>query len=164
MHFLPSFFLHLFLFLSSIYWLAICRGEELFALPLTDYPELMQTQKEVKLADQLFSLYVDVLGTLSDWKNVLWSDVTKQIGEKHNLFLTILFFRPTFSSFVLLCFVVMSLRRCCLLIRSILHWFNGSCIQSPTLTLIAVSWLSSFFDIACLSIMLIYLSLPPYSV
>ena len=41
----------------------------------------MQTQKEVKLADQLFSLYVDVLGTLSDWKNVLWSDVTKQIGK-----------------------------------------------------------------------------------
>lgn len=37
-------------------------GEELFALPLTAYPELIQTQKEVKLADQLFSLYVDVLG------------------------------------------------------------------------------------------------------
>ena len=58
----------------------VCRGEELFALPLTDYPELMQTQKEVKLADQLFTLYVDVLGTLNDWKSVLWADVTKQIG------------------------------------------------------------------------------------
>ena len=58
----------------------ICSGEELFALPLTDYPELMQTQKEVKLADQLFTLYVDVLGTLNDWKSVLWADVTKQIG------------------------------------------------------------------------------------
>jgi dynein heavy chain len=56
-------------------------GEELFALPLTDYPELLQTQKELKLADQLFSLYVDVLGTLNDWKSVLWVDVTKQIGE-----------------------------------------------------------------------------------
>jgi dynein heavy chain len=40
-------------------------GEDLFALPLTDYPELIQTQKELKLADQLFSLYVDVLGTLT---------------------------------------------------------------------------------------------------
>lgn len=40
----------------------------------------MQTQKEVKLADQLFTLYVDVLGTLNDWKSVLWADVTKQIG------------------------------------------------------------------------------------
>jgi hypothetical protein len=55
-------------------------GEELFALPQTNYPELGQTQKEVKLADQLFTLYVDVLGTLNDWKGVLWCDVTKQIG------------------------------------------------------------------------------------
>ena len=55
-------------------------GEELFALPQTNYPELGQTQKEIKLADQLFTLYVDVLGTLNDWKGVLWCDVTKQIG------------------------------------------------------------------------------------
>lgn len=56
-------------------------GEELFALPLTDYPELVQTQKELKLADQLFSLYVDVLTTLNEWKFVLWVDVTKMTGE-----------------------------------------------------------------------------------
>lgn len=57
------------------------NGEELFALPVTDYPDLIQTQKELKLADQLFSLYVDVLGTLNSWKNVLWLDVAKMIGE-----------------------------------------------------------------------------------
>lgn len=56
-------------------------GEELFALPVTDYPELLQTQKELKLADQLFSLYTDVLGTLNSWKQVLWSDVLTMIGE-----------------------------------------------------------------------------------
>ena len=56
-------------------------GEELFALPVTDYPELIQTQKELKLADQLFSLYVDVLSTLEGWKSILWVDVTKMIGE-----------------------------------------------------------------------------------
>ena len=56
-------------------------GEELFALPLTDYPELAQTEKELKLADQLFGLYVDVLGTINDWKNVLWSDIVKNIGD-----------------------------------------------------------------------------------
>ena len=79
---LPSLSLF-FRFLCISVFLHYCapRGEELFALPLTEYPELMQTQKEVKLADQLFSLYVDVLGTLSDWKNVIWSDVTKQIGK-----------------------------------------------------------------------------------
>ena len=52
------------------------------------------SEKEVKLADQLFSLYVDVLGTLSDWKNVLWSDVTKQIGTlciQLKLFFVLLF-------------------------------------------------------------------------
>jgi dynein heavy chain len=56
-------------------------GEELFALPLTDYPDLGKTEKEVKLADQLFSLYVDVLSTFNDWKGILWSDVTKNIGD-----------------------------------------------------------------------------------
>lgn len=56
-------------------------GEELFALPLTDYPELEVTHKELKLADQLFSLYVDVLGTLNDWKGVLWTDVKEKMGE-----------------------------------------------------------------------------------
>jgi dynein heavy chain len=56
-------------------------GEELFALPLTDYPDLIQTEKELKLADQLFALYVDVLGTLNDWKSVLWVDVAKNIGD-----------------------------------------------------------------------------------
>ena len=56
-------------------------GEELFALPLTEYPELLETSKQLKLADQLFSLYVDVLTTLQDWKNVLWVDVSKNIGE-----------------------------------------------------------------------------------
>ena len=65
---------------------------------MTEYPELMQTQKEVKLADQLFSLYVDVLGTLSDWKNVLWSDVTKQIGKTLSTFN-----RCMFSFSVFLC-------------------------------------------------------------
>lgn len=56
-------------------------GEDLFALPLTDYPELIQTQKELKLADQLFSLYVDVLSTLNSWKQVLWSDMSGMIVE-----------------------------------------------------------------------------------
>ncbi|CAM9799127.1 unnamed protein product [Ectocarpus fasciculatus] len=58
-----------------------CNGEELFALPVTDYPDLLKTKKEVQLADQLFSLYVDVLTTLSEWKGVLWTDVTQMIGD-----------------------------------------------------------------------------------
>jgi dynein heavy chain, axonemal len=56
-------------------------GEDLFALPLTDYPDLGKTEKELKLADQLFSLYVDVLGTLEEWKSILWVDVQDQISD-----------------------------------------------------------------------------------
>ena len=32
------------------------NGEELFALPFSEYPELAQTEKDIKLFDQLFSL------------------------------------------------------------------------------------------------------------
>mmetsp|Transcript_17913 Transcript_17913/g.16185 ORF Transcript_17913/g.16185 Transcript_17913/m.16185 type:complete len:3436 (+) Transcript_17913:1-10308(+) len=56
-------------------------GEELFALPLTDFPELHLTLKELKLADQLFSLYTDILTTLNVWKQVLWSDVPQMVAE-----------------------------------------------------------------------------------
>lgn len=56
-------------------------GEELFALPLTDYPDIHQTQKELKLADQLFSLYTDVLSTLVEWKQIPWMDVGRLIAE-----------------------------------------------------------------------------------
>jgi dynein heavy chain len=59
-------------------------GEELFALPLTEYPELVQTEKEIKLADQLFSLYVDVLSTFGEWKQVLWSDIALQITDMND--------------------------------------------------------------------------------
>jgi len=58
-----------------------CGGEELFALPLTEYPSLLQTQKELKLADQLFSLYTDVLSFAEEMKNILWLDVVAQIGD-----------------------------------------------------------------------------------
>jgi dynein heavy chain len=56
-------------------------GEDFFALSLTDYPDLHKTDKELKLADQLFSLYVDVLGTLEDWKSIFWAEVPEQIGD-----------------------------------------------------------------------------------
>ena len=39
-------------------------GEDIFALSSTDYPDLKITEKELKLSDQLFGLYTDVLDTL----------------------------------------------------------------------------------------------------
>ncbi|CAM9125412.1 unnamed protein product [Ectocarpus sp. 4 AP-2014] len=57
------------------------RGEELFALPLTEYPDLEKTRKELKLSDQLFGLYVDVLETLGEWKHVPWTEVVSNIAN-----------------------------------------------------------------------------------
>lgn len=39
-------------------------GEELFALKITEHPELAKTKKESCLLDQLYGLYMDVLQTL----------------------------------------------------------------------------------------------------
>ena len=60
-------------------------GEDLFALPQTEYPELQQTLKEVKLFDQLFGLYSDVKEKLTDWKEIAWSDVPEQIEDMTTL-------------------------------------------------------------------------------
>jgi len=56
-------------------------GEELFALPITDYPALTEASKQLKLADQLFGLYVDVLETEENWKQILWVDVAVAITD-----------------------------------------------------------------------------------
>ena len=60
-------------------------GEDLFALPQTEYPELQQTLKEVKLFDQLFGLYTDVKEKLTDWKEYAWSEVPEQIEDMTTL-------------------------------------------------------------------------------
>ena len=56
-------------------------GEELFALPITDYPALAETAKQLKLADSLFGLYVDVLATEEEWKTIQWVDVAANIQD-----------------------------------------------------------------------------------
>lgn len=56
-------------------------GEELFAMPITDYPDMLQINRDLQLADQLFTLYTDVLTTLNDWKQVLWVDFVNMTGE-----------------------------------------------------------------------------------
>lgn len=57
------------------------NGEELFALPVTDYPELVQTKKEILLADSLFSLYTDVLNTFNSWSELPWVEVPPLMPE-----------------------------------------------------------------------------------
>ena len=58
-----------------------CGGEELFALPKSEYPDLAKNQKEIKLASNLFDLYVDVINTINDWKLMPWMEVSNNMEE-----------------------------------------------------------------------------------
>jgi dynein heavy chain len=54
-------------------------GEDLFALPRTDYPLLEKTKKELELQDKLFGLYTDVMNNINDYKIIEWYKVPENI-------------------------------------------------------------------------------------
>jgi len=56
-----------------------CNGETLFALPLTEYPELDATEKELQLLAKLYGLYRDVMTRMEEWRVILWTDVVANI-------------------------------------------------------------------------------------
>jgi len=55
-------------------WLSYSNGEKLFGLPITQYPDLEKTKKELELLDKLYSLYTAVVQTISGYSDVLWTD------------------------------------------------------------------------------------------
>uniref|UniRef100_A0ABM0ME01 Dynein heavy chain 5, axonemal-like n=1 Tax=Saccoglossus kowalevskii TaxID=10224 RepID=A0ABM0ME01_SACKO len=50
-------------------------GEELFGLPVSSYPELLQIKKELALLQKLYSLYNDVIDRVNGYYDILWADV-----------------------------------------------------------------------------------------
>ncbi len=56
-------------------WTAYRSGEELFGMPQTEFPALVQMRKELKLLNALYGLYSDVLSTVSGYAEILWSDL-----------------------------------------------------------------------------------------
>jgi dynein heavy chain len=56
------------------------NGEDLFALPRTEYPELDATDRELKLLAKLYSLYKDVMSRMAEWRTILWADTVANIG------------------------------------------------------------------------------------
>jgi len=56
-------------------------GETLFGLPHTEYPELDKTGAEIKLLNQLYSLYEKVKKDIADWKDVPWNEITERIDN-----------------------------------------------------------------------------------
>ena len=62
-------------------WDTYAGGEDLFGLPVTPYPELEQTQKEVAFLSKIYGLYVNVINTISGYNDVLWVDIIAQIDD-----------------------------------------------------------------------------------
>lgn len=59
----------------------LSAGENLFALKQTEYPDLVKTKKELALLDQLYSLYIDVVDTMDKYRNQLWTNCVKSVGD-----------------------------------------------------------------------------------
>jgi len=54
-------------------------GEKLFGLPEQKYPDLVKTRKELRLLDQLYTLYQQVISTVDEYKAIPWSEVMANI-------------------------------------------------------------------------------------
>ncbi|XP_077576575.1 dynein axonemal heavy chain 5 isoform X2 [Stigmatopora nigra] len=50
-------------------------GEELFGLPVTQHPQLLEIRKELSLLQKLYSLYNNVIETVNGYNDVLWADL-----------------------------------------------------------------------------------------
>lgn len=50
-------------------------GEELFGLPVTEYPQLLKIKKELNLLQKLYGLFNDVIDTVRGYYDILWTDI-----------------------------------------------------------------------------------------
>ena len=50
-------------------------GEELFGLPVTDYPDLTRIRKELNLLQKLYGLYNNVMDSVDGYYDILWVEV-----------------------------------------------------------------------------------------
>ncbi|XP_007952391.1 dynein axonemal heavy chain 5 [Orycteropus afer afer] len=50
-------------------------GEELFGLPVTQYPQLLEIRKQLNLLQKIYTLYNSVIETVNSYQDILWSEV-----------------------------------------------------------------------------------------
>ena len=50
-------------------------GQTLFKLPVTEFPDIQLTRKEVGMCDGVFGVYTDVKNSIDGWKELQWSQV-----------------------------------------------------------------------------------------
>ncbi|TPX71761.1 hypothetical protein SpCBS45565_g00838 [Spizellomyces sp. 'palustris'] len=68
-------------------WETYSAGEELFSLPVTPFPTLVRIKKELRLLQNLYGLYNDVLEKRQQYNETLWSDLNlDQINNDMNDF------------------------------------------------------------------------------
>lgn len=54
-------------------------GEELFALRRTQYPELTKTKRELDLLEKLYTLYLEVVKVLEQYRSMTWTSAVEQL-------------------------------------------------------------------------------------
>ena len=57
----------------------------MFALQVTEYPELEQTAKELGLLDKLYSLYTEAVSTIDNFADISWSDAVANIENMNEV-------------------------------------------------------------------------------
>lgn len=50
-------------------------GEELFGIPVTQYPQLLDIKKQLILLQKLYGLYNTVIETVNGYYDILWADI-----------------------------------------------------------------------------------------
>ncbi|XP_041963780.1 LOW QUALITY PROTEIN: dynein heavy chain 5, axonemal [Alosa sapidissima] len=50
-------------------------GEELFGLPVTQHPQLLEIRKQLTLLQKLYGLYNNVIDTVNSYYDILWADI-----------------------------------------------------------------------------------------
>uniref|UniRef100_A0A674HKF3 Dynein axonemal heavy chain 5 n=1 Tax=Taeniopygia guttata TaxID=59729 RepID=A0A674HKF3_TAEGU len=58
--------------------LSLSGGEELFGLPITEYPELHRIKRELSLLQKLYSLYDTVTSSIDRYNEMLWNDLNTE--------------------------------------------------------------------------------------
>jgi len=56
-------------------------GEQLFKLPVTVFPEMAVTSKEITTCESLFGLYSDVTNSIEAWKQLTWAQVLPMVDD-----------------------------------------------------------------------------------
>lgn len=56
-------------------YITFSGGEELFGLPVTQHPQLLEIKKQLGLLQKLYGLYNNVIDTVNGYYDILWAEV-----------------------------------------------------------------------------------------